>query len=158
MFGLAGSGHAVEQLSIEIGGQLVALGPANGVAQGIPTGKETDALVVRTEDGDTFQVVVADGRLTLAPWSGSIAAAPARTDMLPDGEETRGRQDIARAFLIEPTQRYAHGILGDRTEGGGLRVLTAGGEQFDYRLEPDSVFEDRRARGVAVEHRLVARA
>ena len=150
--GATGPGHATELLSIAVDGGLAALGPANGVAQGIPTGAETDALVVRTGDGDSFQVVVTDGRLTLAPWSGPIAAASVQADMLPDGEETCGRQDIARAFLIEPTQRYPHGILGDRTEAGGLRVITAGGEKFDYRLEPDSVFEDRRARLVDLDN------
>ncbi len=62
-------------------------------------------------------------------------------DALPDGEYAIGINDIAGAWLIEPTTRYDHGVLGDGIEAGGLRARLRDGRELDYRLPPDSVFE-----------------
>ncbi len=149
--GAAPPSLATELLSIKVDGRMQAIAHANGVGQGIPTGQQTDPLVVWTEEGAAFEIRFDDGKLSLVPWAGGSAAAAAQADMLPDGEETRGMSDIAQAFLIEPTQRYRHGILGDDVEAGGLRVITTGGDTLDYRLKSDSVFEDRRARLVDLD-------
>jgi hypothetical protein len=62
--------------------------------------------------------------------------------MLPDGLVSVGSGHIAEAYLIGPTSRYRHGVMGDAIEAGGLRVLTRDGVTLDFRLPPDSVFED----------------
>jgi hypothetical protein len=70
------------------------------------------------------------------------SAGPRRSaDALPDGETGRGVNDVAAAWLIEPTERYGHGVLGDAIEAGGLRVRLRDGAELDFRLPADSVFE-----------------
>ena len=53
-------------------------------------------------------------------------------DALPDGGYAIGIHDIAGAWLIEPTRRYDHGVLGDAIEAGGLRVRLRDGGELDY--------------------------
>ncbi len=62
---------------------------------------------------------------------------------LPDAEITKAGRFTA--WLIDPTTRYAHGVLGDQIEAGGFAV-ERDGKQLVYRLPPDAVFEDRRVR------------
>ncbi|CAN1551196.1 hypothetical protein MCEMSEM23_02191 [Rhabdaerophilaceae bacterium] len=62
---------------------------------------------------------------------------------LPDGEISRS--GLLTAWLIDPTTRYDHGVLGDAIEAGGFIVERAG-KRLVYRLPPDAVFEDRRVR------------
>ncbi len=83
--------------------------------------------------------------------SGPRATAPPSADALPDGDTGRGVNDVAAAWLIEPTRRYDHGVLGDAIEAGGLRVRLRGGAEFDVRLPADSVFEDLRPRVVDLD-------
>jgi hypothetical protein len=87
-----------------------------------------------------IQVVEHPGRA--AELGGKSAERPPSTDALPDGEVGRGTNDVAAAWLIAPTRRYDHGVLGDAIEAGGLRVRLRGGAELEYRLPPDSVFED----------------
>ena len=49
---------------------------------------------------------------------------------------------VAAAWLAEPTDRYAHAVLGDALEAGALMVETRGGAVLSYRLGPEHVFED----------------
>lgn len=51
-------------------------------------------------------------------------------------------QGVTRAWFIEPTTRYDHGILGDHIEGGGLTVVDDSGRRHSIILGPDLVFED----------------
>lgn len=69
-----------------------------------------------------------------------------RPGMLADGEITFGRDRVREAYLVGPTDRYRHGILGDVVEASGFRLVTASGRTLDFQLPVDSVFEDRRAR------------
>jgi hypothetical protein len=62
---------------------------------------------------------------------------------LPDTEVTRS--GAYTAWLVEPTRRYAHGVLGDAIEAGGF-VVERSGKRFVFRLGQDAVFEDRRVR------------
>ena len=65
-------------------------------------------------------------------------------DGLPDGlisEHTGG--DIARAWYASPTERYAHGALGDAIEAGSLHVETEAGKRLSLVLPRSEVFEDR---------------
>jgi hypothetical protein len=73
----------------------------------------------------------------------AVAAEPER---LPDGLVTTGSRNIAQSWLTRPTERYAHGILGDAIEAGGLVVRMADGKTHEMVLPDDYVFEDRLAR------------
>jgi hypothetical protein len=79
--------------------------------------------------------------LLLALLAGPAAAG--NDDRLPDGEVAYGPGRIAAAWLVGPTERYRHGVLGDAIEAGGLAVRLAGGRELRVDLPPDSVFEDR---------------
>lgn len=52
-----------------------------------------------------------------------------------------GAQTISEAAFIDPTTRYAHGILGDAVEWGGLRFVS-GGSRYTVTLPDSHVFED----------------
>ncbi len=85
-------------------------------------------------------------RVVERPGAASILGGPRANlrpsgDALPDGGYAIGSNDIAGAWLIEPTTRYDHGVLGDGIEAGGLRARLRDGCELDYRLPPDSVFE-----------------
>ncbi len=62
---------------------------------------------------------------------------------LPDGEVTRSGGMVA--YLVDPTTRYGHGVLGDAIEAGGF-VVERDRQRLLFRLGPDAVFEDRRVR------------
>lgn len=66
-----------------------------------------------------------------------------RPGALPDLRIARGERNIAEAWLIEPTTRYRHFVLGAAYEAGGLTVLLRGGRRLTLRLPEASVFEDR---------------
>ncbi len=70
---------------------------------------------------------------------------------LPDGLVSTGSNDIAEAWLTRPTKRYAHAILGDAIEAGGLMVKMADGRTLEHVLPDGFVFEDRRARPVDLD-------
>jgi len=79
----------------------------------------------------------------------ALIAGPAFADgpsRLPDGVVTKGMHDIAEAWLTLPTDRYGHGILGDKIEAGGLVVKLPIGELVETVLPEEYVFEDRRVR------------
>lgn len=85
-------------------------------------------------------------RVVETPGGASELAGPQASlrpsgDALPDGGYAIGVHDIAGAWLIEPTERYGHGVLGDAIEAGGLRVRLRDGAEHDFRLPADSVFE-----------------
>ena len=70
-------------------------------------------------------------------------AKPALPDKaLPDGRVATGTHDIARVYLAEPTDRYDHGVLGDKIEAGALVIETRDGARHVVRLRHDAVFED----------------
>jgi len=76
-----------------------------------------------------------------------IAGAQHRpADALPDGRPGLGAGWLATAWLIGPTTRYGHGVLGDAVEAGGLLVVGRDGSRFTLTLPDDSVFEDLQPR------------
>ena len=97
-----------------------------------------------------FQGSGANWRLVPLPGCGADAG-PRLANMLPDGEIVRGGGAIRRVWLIGPTTRYGHGILGDAIEAAGLALETRQGRRLEFRLPPDSVFEDRRVRLVRLK-------
>lgn len=63
-------------------------------------------------------------------------------NVLPDSRPGFGTLDVDEAWLIEPTTRYGHGVLGDAIEAAGVLVVMFDGRRLEYRLPDDSVFED----------------
>ena len=62
-------------------------------------------------------------------------------DILPHSLAGEGEHDVARVWLVAPTDRYAHGVLGDALEAAGLEVALSDGRRLRRLLETD-VFED----------------
>ncbi|MEE8436502.1 MAG: hypothetical protein V3S64_17075 [bacterium] len=109
--------------------------------------------VVRGLSGRLYGFRGSGTRWRLARLSGCGASPGHRfPDMLPDGEIVDGGGAIRRVWLIGPTTRYGHGILGDAIEAAGLALETRRGRRLEFRLPADSVFEDRRVRLVRLKH------
>ena len=70
-----------------------------------------------------------------------LGAQSSPIDQLPHSSAGQGEHDIARAWLVASTDRYAHGVLGDTLEAAGLEVLMTDGQRLRQLLETD-VFED----------------
>ena len=105
------------------------------------------AIEVEDGAGGRHRPVIGKGvRLRLTPAAAARRTVDRRTDMLPDGVVSRGRRYIAAAWLTRPTTRYAHGVLGDAVEAGGLSAQLADGTRHDLILDVGSVFEDRMGR------------
>ena len=60
-------------------------------------------------------------------------------------------QTIVAADYVEPTDRYAHGILGDAIEHAGLRVTLSDGTQQGLSWPAQVVFEDTNPRLVDLD-------
>ena len=106
---------------------------------------ETADKEVRIEAGGLWYALARkDEGLTLRYIDGVKARLPDRA--LPDGSVTAGEHDIARAWLSDPTDRYDHGVLGDKIEAATVTLETQDGKRFDVSLKNDAVFEDLRPR------------
>lgn len=55
-------------------------------------------------------------------------------------------QEIVGARLVAPTDRYAHAVLGDALEWGGLALVLSDGQSLRFTLPDTHVFEDITAR------------
>lgn len=119
------------------------VGP-DGAGAGIATGVLADEAFVALCNGK-WAHIGPDGRPPLSE-PPRLPAVPDDPERLPDAQVTRSAGPIAAAWLIEPTERYGHGVLGDATEAAGLRVLRRSGVMLDLRLDERSVFEDLRVR------------
>ncbi len=105
----------------------------------------------RTSQGPQYVVVTDQAGVTFSDLGIAPTDPQPKRDGLPDGVLETGEEDIAAAWLIDPTNRYDHGILGDPIEAGGLRVEFRDGGTADFRLDPAYVFEDRRVRIVEID-------
>ena len=65
-----------------------------------------------------------------------------RPDQLPQSRIAHGHRNIVTAWFAGPTDRYRHGVFGDKLEASRLVVETAEGEQIDVVLPVNRVFED----------------
>ena len=71
-------------------------------------------------------------------WVVCAGAARAQASMrLPDGEVAKSGG--LTAYLVDPTTRYGHGVLGDAIEAGGF-VVERDGKRLLFRLGEDAVF------------------
>jgi len=124
----------------------LSAGPAQ-VTQALPaavatmTAAET-SLLLRMADGRTLRASLDDGAIHLSPTRSHAAPKPALSP-LPDTVVTTGARGIDKAWFIEPTSRYGHGVLGDAIEAGGIAARLTGGHIAVLRLGLESVFEDR---------------
>ncbi|MCB9993224.1 MAG: VCBS repeat-containing protein [Hyphomicrobiaceae bacterium] len=89
-------------------------------------------------------VVLVTFALPLNPAAAQTAATD--QDRLAESEITTGARDIAEAWLVFPTTRYDHQVLGRPYEAGGMRVRMRDGSVITYTLPNDMVFEDRLVR------------
>ncbi len=67
-------------------------------------------------------------------------------DQLPHSRVTQGSRDIAAAWLAGPTDRYAHGVLGDALEASRLVLRLRHGDTLTFELPLTRVFEDLQPR------------
>ena len=112
-------------------------------------GAPARVMAIETADGNVqvnagglwYRIVLTDGRTTLAFVETPLQ--PTRPEgALPDARIVSGTRNIARAWLAEPTDRYDHGVLGDKIEAGSLIIETRDGKQQAVKLRDDAVFED----------------
>ncbi|MBR9764691.1 MAG: VCBS repeat-containing protein [Rhodobacteraceae bacterium] len=82
---------------------------------------------------------VCAGRPTRAPIALALLILGVAALCLPT--QTRA-ETIRTARYVEPTTRYAHGVLGDAVEYGALELTIAGGATRLFRLPEVLVFED----------------
>lgn len=65
------------------------------------------------------------------------------SNALPDGFIAMAADGgIRNAWYGQPTERYAHGVLGDAIEGGSLVVIGEDGRKREFELPESQVFED----------------
>ncbi len=79
------------------------------------------------------------------------AASTGDEHRLPDHRAAQSTGDIVLAWLVMPTDRYRHFVLGARYEAAGVRVELADGSSREFILPADSVFEDREPRLVDLD-------
>ena len=65
-----------------------------------------------------------------------------RPGLLPQSRIAAGDKNIIHAWFSGPTDRYPHGVLGDRWEASQLVVETVDGKRFQVQLPGNRVFED----------------
>lgn len=106
---------------------------------------------ISADKGDMFYLVDPDGskrqmRLragkVVATGQAPVAPLPRPPGALPDAVVAAGSNQIARAWLAQPTGRYGHGIIGDKLEAGTMVVKGADGRTARLVLDRNSVFED----------------
>lgn len=64
---------------------------------------------------------------------------------LPEADIARSEDGSVYAQYAQPTEKYPHGVMGDRIEAEQL-VVVARGKFYDLTLEPEYLFEDIRPR------------
>lgn len=90
----------------------------------------------------TVHVTAAEIRIEPASVASVAPAAARYQNQLPHSRVARGEHDIAVAYLANPTERYRHGVLGDRLEGASMIVYTRDSQRMQLDLPKDRVFED----------------
>jgi hypothetical protein len=103
-----------------------------------------DGAFVETADGRWRRIAACPGdRVCLRDAEPRSVREAAPAGGLPDGSvASAAAGDIRRAWYVRPTTRYAHAVLGDAIEAGGLVVETARGQRLEFVLDDVHVFED----------------
>ncbi|MBT3788899.1 MAG: VCBS repeat-containing protein [Alphaproteobacteria bacterium] len=106
---------------------------------------ENGQFVIRQASGLRHKLTGPVGSLEFVSHDSVVQMVPP-ADGLPDGEITISADGKMQAWLTGPSQRYDHGVLGDDLEATGIRVRKDTGQELNYLLPADFVFEDRRVR------------
>lgn len=104
---------------------------------------------MRAEKTALFIKILSATVLSLLMSSFAIAAgisAANDPEAIDDLRIAKGNNSIAEAWLIAPTDRYQHYVLGSAYEPAGVRVRLANGENLTLMLGESQVFEDRQPR------------
>ncbi|MEL0110997.1 MAG: VCBS repeat-containing protein [Rickettsiales bacterium] len=117
--------------------QAAGLGKVDGLSR-LSVDASSGALYAHGAEG---RFVLAGRRFVASP-ADSAAAAAAPSDIIPHGRVAVGANHIARAWLVQPTRRYDHGVLGDEIEAAALKVELRDGREMVYELGDQYVFED----------------
>ena len=72
-------------------------------------------------------------------------------NQLPQSRVAYANGKITSAWLVNPTDRYRHGVLGDVLEAAGLVVEKKGGDRSYVELPANRVFEDLQPRLVDLD-------
>jgi len=105
------------------------------------SGDETYAVL----GGEVFQLLpcAAEAGICLETTAETGLREKTPAGALPDGfVATATAGDIRKAWYGQPTQRYAHGALGDDIEGGSLVAVLTDGSEAEFVLPETQVFED----------------
>lgn len=113
---------------IDIPARVVAVETADGHA--------------RVNAGGLWYRIALDGAESKLEFVDRVVRPKLPEEALPDGRVAIGNRDIAQAWLAEPTDRYDHGVLGDKIEAGSLVIELRDGSRQTIRLKDDAVFED----------------
>lgn len=117
--------------------QLQTVDPGFFAAEITTSGNKVFA---RNKQGHWQRIQITANGVKTSPGKPNRLALP--KGALPESTVATGQGAIRRAWFADPTGRYAHGILGDKLEGGELVVKTKTGKRLSYKLDNQSVFED----------------
>lgn len=130
-------------LSGAVRAQSVEVVPTQGKVTAII---QTDAGSYVETTRETFAITEdADCKGNICLTADVIRGLPERAPDggLPDGFVAVSESgDIRKAWYGRPTERYAHGVLGDAIEGGSLVIGLSDGTQKEFVLPENQVFED----------------
>lgn len=108
--------------------------------------KKLSSVRILTEHGERLRVRPCGNQFCVKPVSRPARKRTLPRRALPDSIIARGKKNIRSAFLGDATQRYGHGVLGDKVEAGALYVFDRRKKKYKLTLGLDSVFEDLHAR------------
>ena len=104
---------------------------------------QSGAVLVRTDLGETLVLHGHPPSEAEAAVDGQDAErAIAYEAQLPQSLAAHGNGDIRISWLSDATDRYQHGVLGDRLEAAALRIRRRNGAEFVLAAGNDAVFED----------------
>lgn len=123
--------------SLALEWKAVQLATLKGVTE-IELDARSGKIVAHAEAGS---FAYAEGGFSTATEVASPVVPPPG-DIIPHGTVVTGKNVVAQAWLIQPTRRYDHEVLGDEVEAGALKIRHRDGREMIYELGDQYVFED----------------